>query len=39
VLMRLTGKRPIGLEFEPDRSSYWMKRGAALQPGPMTKQY
>ena len=39
VLMRLTGKRPIGFEFEPDRSSYWMKRGSALQPGSMTKQY
>ena len=39
VLMRLTGKRPIGFEFEPDRSSYWMKREAALQPGSMTKQY
>jgi len=39
VLMRLTGKRPIGLEFEPDRSTYWMMRGAALQPGSMTKQY
>jgi hypothetical protein len=39
VLMRLTGKRPLAFEFEPDRSSYWMKRGSALQPGSMTKQY
>jgi hypothetical protein len=39
LLMRLTGKRPIGLAFEPDRSSYWIKRGTALQPGSMTKQY
>jgi hypothetical protein len=39
VLMRLTGKRPIGLKFEPDRSSYWMMRETALQPGSMTKQY
>jgi hypothetical protein len=39
VLMRLTGKRTIGLEFESDRSSYWIKRSSALQPGPMTKQY
>jgi len=39
MLMRLTGKRPLGLEFEPDTSSYWIKRGSALQPGPMTKQF
>jgi len=39
VLMRLTGNRPIGLGFEPDKSSYWLKRGATLQPGSMTKQY
>lgn len=39
LLMRLIGKRPIGFEFEPDRSSYWMRRGNALQPGSMTKQY
>jgi hypothetical protein len=39
VLMRLIGKRPIGLEFEPGRSSYWTRRGSELQPGSMTKQY
>jgi Saxitoxin biosynthesis operon protein SxtJ len=39
VLMRLTGKRLIEFEFEPDSSSYWMRRGSALQPGSMTKQY
>jgi hypothetical protein len=39
VLMRLTGKRPLGVEFEPDRSSYWMRRDSARQPGSMTKQY
>jgi hypothetical protein len=39
VLMRLTGKRTIGFEFEPDHSSYWVKRSSALQPGSMTKQY
>jgi hypothetical protein len=39
LLMRLAGKRPLGLRFEPDTSSYWVTRGSALQPGPMTKQY
>jgi hypothetical protein len=39
VLMRLTGKRPLEVEFEPDISSYWMRRDSALQPGSMTKQY
>jgi hypothetical protein len=39
ILMRLTGKRTIGFEFEPDRSSYWIRRSSALQPGSMTKQY
>jgi hypothetical protein len=39
VLMRLTGKRHLGFEFEPERLSYWMRRGSALQPGSMTKQY
>lgn len=39
LLTRLTGKRTIEVEFEPDRSSYWMRRGSALQPGSMTKQY
>ena len=39
LLMRLTGKRPLALEFEPEASSYWMTRGIGLQPGPMTKQY
>ena len=39
VLMRLTGKRTIALEFEPDRSSYWIRRSSTLQPGSMTKQY
>jgi hypothetical protein len=39
LLMRLTGKRPIRTGIEPDRSSYWLKREAALQPGSMTKQY
>jgi hypothetical protein len=39
VLMRLTSKRTIEFEFESDRSSYWMGRDSALQPGSMTKQY
>lgn len=39
LLMRLAGKRPFGLRFEPDTSSYWVTRGSAPQPGPMTKQY
>ena len=39
LLMRLTGKRPLGLDFEPEASSYWMTRGIGVQPGPMTKQY
>jgi hypothetical protein len=39
VLMRLTGKRTIEIQFEPDRSSYWIRRSSALQPGSMTKQY
>ncbi len=39
LLMRLAGKRPLALRFEPDTSSYWVTRGSALQPGPMTKQY
>ena len=39
VLMRLTGKPTIGLEFESDRPSYWIRRSSALQPGSMTKQY
>lgn len=39
LLMRLAGNRPLGLRFEPDTSSYWVTRGSALQPGPMTKQY
>jgi hypothetical protein len=39
LLMRLTGKRPLDLEFEPERSSYWTRRDSALQPGSMTKQY
>jgi hypothetical protein len=39
LLMRLAGKRPLGLRFEPDSPSYWIRRGSALQPGPMTKQY
>jgi hypothetical protein len=39
MLMRLSRKRPIDFGFDPDRSSYWLKRGSALQPGSMTKQY
>jgi hypothetical protein len=39
LLMRLTGKRTIEFEFEPDRSSYWIRRSSTLQPGSMTKQY
>jgi hypothetical protein len=39
VLMRLTSKRTLELEFEPNRSSYWIRRDSALQPGSMTKQY
>ena len=39
MLMRIFGKRPLGLALERDTSSYWVKRDSALQPGPMTKQY
>jgi hypothetical protein len=39
LLMRLTGKPPLKLGFEPGKSSYWMRRDSALQPGSMTKQY
>ena len=31
LLMRLLGKRPLELEFERDRSSYWKDR---TPPGP-----
>jgi hypothetical protein len=39
MLMRLTGKRPLSCEFEAGKSTYWVQRGSALQPGSMTKQY
>lgn len=40
LLMRLCGKRPLGLEFECEVMSYWLMRDESeLQPGPMTKQY
>lgn len=39
VLMRLSGKRPLGLKFEPEATSYWVTRDSGFQPGPMTKQY
>jgi len=39
LLMRLAGKRPLGLQFDHGKSSYWISRSRALPPGPMTKQY
>lgn len=40
LLMRLSGKRPLGLQFERNMTSYWLIRDESeLQPGPMTKQY
>jgi hypothetical protein len=40
LLMRLCGKRPLGLEFQRDATSYWvMRHKSELQPGPMAKQY
>jgi hypothetical protein len=38
LLMRLCGKRPLGLEFRRDATSYWVMRDKS-QPGPMAKQY
>jgi hypothetical protein len=37
LLMRVLGKRPLALQFDPDATSYWLPRSE--QPGPMTKQY
>ena len=40
LLMRFCGKRPLGLEFQRDTTSYWVMRDKSeLQPGPMAKQY
>jgi hypothetical protein len=40
LLMRLCGKRTLGLEFDGQATSYWLMRDKTeLQPGPMTKQY
>lgn len=40
VLMRLCGKRPLGLEFQGGANSYWVSRDqSASQPGAMGKQY
>ena len=33
LLIRLLGKRPLALNFDPDAKSYWIKRGRA-QPSP-----
>jgi fermentation-respiration switch protein FrsA (DUF1100 family) len=38
LLMRLSGQRPIGLEFRSDATSYWTKRDKS-HPGPMANQY
>jgi hypothetical protein len=32
LLMRLTGKRPLALEFDPPAKSYWIERSP---PGPL----
>jgi hypothetical protein len=40
LLMRVCGKRPLGLEFQRAATSYWVMRDKSeLQPGPMAKQY
>jgi Saxitoxin biosynthesis operon protein SxtJ len=40
LLMRLCRKRPLGLDFDREATSYWLMRDKTeLQPGPMTKQY
>jgi len=38
LLMRLCGKRPLGLEFQGDETTYWTMRDKS-PPGPMAKQY
>jgi hypothetical protein len=38
LLMRLSGQRPIGLEFRSNASSYWTKRDK-FHPGPMANQH
>jgi hypothetical protein len=37
-LMRLFGKRPLGLALEPGRKSYWIERGPS-EPQGMTRQF
>lgn len=39
ALMRIFGRRPLTPGFDPDASTYWVKRPGSAQPGPMTKQY
>jgi hypothetical protein len=40
LLMRLTGKRPLALEFDPAAESYWIERAApAPLPGSMKNQF
>jgi hypothetical protein len=39
LIMRLRGKRPLGLELRSDEASYWIARGEEAQPGAMGKQY
>ncbi|MBF0110289.1 MAG: hypothetical protein HQL76_14055 [Magnetococcales bacterium] len=38
LLMRLFGKRPLALEFSPDRDSYWMPRKTP-DPDSMKQQF
>jgi len=37
LVMRLSGQRPIALEFRSNATSYWTKRDKS--PGPMANQY
>jgi hypothetical protein len=39
-VMRVCGKRPLELKFQPASPSYWLvRKKSERQPGPMGKQY
>jgi hypothetical protein len=40
IIMRIAGKDPLRLRFEPDRPSYWLARSSvAEQQTSMTEQF
>ncbi len=38
ILMRIFGKRPLNLKFEPDKNTYWIAREKHLQPSKLLNQ-